>query len=206
MLRLLLARHGLTTANQQHRYIGSSDPCLSDTGRNQAAALAERLSDEHLAAIYSSPQCRARETAKAVAVVCGLEVQVDQDLREIDFGCWENLTRAEIMDQFPGQMEAWEENASAEPAPHGGESLSRVAERARAAFARITEQHENGEAVLLVAHGGILQSLLCEALGPPLRARWSYLLQAASLSELHVFARQSVLVSLNESSFHALAS
>jgi broad specificity phosphatase PhoE len=205
MLRLLLARHGLTTANQQHRYIGSSDPSLSDDGMAQAAALAVRLTEERLAAIFCSPQRRARETAAAVAEACGLRVQIEPNLREIDFGCWEGLTRAEILARYPGQMQAWEDDPSAEPAAHGGESLSRVARRARAAYENITGRHGNGEVVLLVAHGGVLQALLCEALGPPLRARWSYLLEAASLSELQVFEGQSVLVSLNELSFSPAA-
>jgi broad specificity phosphatase PhoE len=206
MLRLLLARHGLTTANQEHRYIGSSDPSLSDEGLAQAASLAARLAEEGLAGIYSSPQRRARETAAAIAGACGLVVQIEPDLREIDFGCWEGLTRAEIMARYPGQMRAWEDDPSAEPAVHGGESLARLALRAKAVYERILESHGNGEAVLLVAHGGVLQALLCEALGPPLRARWSYLLKAAALSELQVFDGQSVLISLNERSCPLTAS
>jgi len=200
MLRLLLARHGLTSANQEHRYIGSSDPSLSDEGLAQATSLAARLADEGLTAIYSSPQYRARETAAAVARACGLAVQVEPNLREIDFGCWEGLTQAEIMTRHPGQMLAWENDPNAEPAAHGGESLARLAGRARVVYRGILGSHGNGEVVLVVAHGGVLQALICEALGSPLRARWPYLLRAAALSELQVLHGQSVLVSLNEPS------
>jgi broad specificity phosphatase PhoE len=201
MLRLLLARHGLTVANQQDRYIGASNPPLSDVGVAQAEALAARLAEEGLAAMYASPLLRARQTADIVARTCGLEVRIEPDLREIDFGCWEELTRAEILSRYPGQMQAWEADPAAEPAPHGGESLSQVARRVRAAYDEIVRRHDDGEAVLIVAHGGVLQALLCQALGPPLRARWSYLLRAAALSELWVFDGQPVLVSLNESCF-----
>ena len=201
MLRLLLARHGLTTASQEDRYIGSTDPPLSDKGLAQAKALATRLTKQWLTAIYSSPQLRARQTAQAIARACGLAMQIEPELREMDFGCWEGLTRAEIMARFPGQMRDWEADPAAEPAPHGGETMAQVAQRARGAYNRIMYHHGEGEVVLIVAHGGLLQALLCEALGPPLRARWSYLLKAAALSELQIFDGQPVLVSLNESSF-----
>jgi len=201
MLRLLLARHGLTSANQEDRYIGSTDPPVSDEGLAQAEALAGRLSREGLTTIYSSPQLRARQTADAIARACGLALQIEPELREMDFGCWEGLTRTEITARYPGQMRAWEADPSAEPAPHGGETLVQVARRAKGAYDKIVARHAEGEAVLIVAHGGVLQALLCEALGPPLRARWSYLLKAGALSELQIFDGQPVLVSLNESSF-----
>lgn len=201
MLRLLLARHGLTIANQKDRYIGVTDPPLSTEGLTQAEALAARLTQEGLTAIYSSPQLRAQQTANIVARACELEVQIDPDLRELDFGCWEELTHEEIKVRYPGQMRAWWADPTAEPAPHGGESMGQTARRARAAYDRIVQRHSDGEVVLIVAHGGVLQALLCEALGPPLRARWSYLLKAGALSELQILDDQPVLVSLNESAF-----
>lgn len=203
MLRLLLVRHGLTNANQEDRWIGSTDPPLSDEGWAQAEALAARLTHEGLGAIYSSPQLRARQTAEGIARACDLEVQIEPKLRELDFGCWEGLTQAEIVARYPGQMRTWWADPTAEPAPHGGESLMQAAQRARAAYRKIVGCHSEGETVLTVAHGGVLQALLCEALGPPLRARWSYLLKAAALSELQILDGQPVLVSLNESSFLA---
>jgi len=201
MIRLLLARHGVTMANQEDRFIGSTDPPLSAEGLRQAEALGARLVSEGLAAIYSSPQLRARQTADAVARACRLAVRIEVDLREIDFGCWEGLTWAEIMARYPEQMRAWQADAAAEPSPHGGESLAQTARRARTVYEKIVCRRNEGETVLVVAHGGVLQALLCEALGPPLRARWSYLLKAAALSELQIVKGQPVLVLLNESSF-----
>jgi len=198
MLRLLLVRHGLTTANQEDRWIGRTDPPLNEEGLAQAKALATRLAGEGLTAIYSSPQLRARQTAELIARACGLEVRIEPELREMDFGCWEGLTQAEIEVRYPDQMRTWWANPAAEPAPHGGETLTRVAQRAKAAYNKIVARHSDGETVLIVAHAGVLQALLCEALGPPLRARWTYLLKEAALSELHIFNGQPVLVSLND--------
>lgn len=198
MLRLLLVRHGLTTANREDRWIGRSDPPLSEEGLTQAEALATRLAGEGLTAIYSSPQLRARQTAELIAQACGLEVWIEPGLREMDFGCWEGLTQAEIEARYPGQMRAWWADLTAESAPHGGETLAQVAKRAKAAYNKIVARHGEGETVLIVAHGGVLQTLLCQVLGSHLRARWTYLLKAAALSELQIFDGHPVLVSLND--------
>jgi len=198
MLRLLLVRHGLTGANEEDRYIGASDPPLSDEGLAQAEAVAARLANERLTAIYSSPWLRARQTAEPIARACGLEVQIEPRLREIDFGCWEGLTQAEIVARFPEQMQDWNVDPAGEHAPHGGETLAQVARRAKKVYDKIVARYGEGEVVLIVAHGGVLQALLCEALGSPLRARWPYLLRPATLSELRVLDGQPVLVSLND--------
>ncbi len=198
MWRLLLARHGVTTANQEGRYIGRTDPPLSDLGLAQARSLASRLTHEGLTAIYSSPQLRARRTAEMIARACGLEVRFESELREMDFGQWDGLTRAEIEQRYPGQMQRWQADPLTEPAAHGGETLAHLAQRVAAAGDRIMARHADGEVVLVVAHGGVLQTLLCHALGSRLRPRWPYRLEAAALSELQVFDGQAVLVLLND--------
>ena len=198
MLRILLARHGMTTANQEDRFIGVTDPPLNDEGLVQAEALAARLEREGLTAIYSSPQLRARQTAQAVSGACGLTMQFEPDLRESDFGCWEGLTLTEIRARYPEQMRRWWASSAVDPAPHGGETLGQVSQRAREAYKRIVARHED-EAVLIVAHGGVLAALLSGVLGASLRTRWCYRFKAAALSELQVLDGQAVLVSLNDS-------
>src|SRR5687767_10868073 len=87
--RLLLVRHGATTATEEGRFSGSSGAELSDEGRRQAARLGERLAPQSLTAIYTSSLSRAMDTARTVAGHCRLEPQVRQDLREIHHGHWE---------------------------------------------------------------------------------------------------------------------
>jgi len=198
MPRLLLLRHGLVNPNQDDLYIGSSDAPLSAEGWVQTEAVGGRLASEGLAAIYSSPQLRARQMAQAIATACGLEVQIEPGLREMDFGCWEGLTESEIVARFPGQMQEWTADPAREPAPHGGETLVQVARRAMRAYEKILARCSEEDTVLIVGHGGTLQALLCEALGTPLRARWPYLLRAAALSELRVVEGHAALVSLND--------
>jgi broad specificity phosphatase PhoE len=148
---LLLARHGETDWNRELRIQGSSDIALNDLGREQARALAKELADVELDAIYASDLVRARETADAVAATHGLEVRLDPRLRERSFGSWEGLTREDIA-AFP------------EGSRHDGESDEEVRARVLGAIEEIARRHR-GEQVLVVSHGGALNTLWHHALG-----------------------------------------
>ena len=160
MTTLLLARHGETDWNRQHRWQGHSDTPLNDLGREQARALADRLADEPLAAIYSSDLRRAYETARAVAERKGMDVVVERDLRETNFGAWEGLTSTEVEARWPGELGRW--RASGGPVSHGGETREQVAARVVAAAQRIAAAHPD-EQVLVVSHGGALRVLALHA-------------------------------------------
>ena len=104
----------------------------------------------------------------------------------------------EIERRYPEALAAW----VADPlntAPYGGESLGQVSARVRAALDAIARVHE-GQTVVVVAHGGSLQVLLCLALGLVPKARWQFRLSAASLSELHQYDEGAVLTCLSDCS------
>lgn len=86
--RLLLVRHGATTATEEGRFSGSSGVELSDQGRWQAARLGERLSQQNISAIYSSPLSRALHTARILADHCRVKPVTRDELREIGHGHW----------------------------------------------------------------------------------------------------------------------
>jgi len=197
VIRLILARHGETAWNAERRYQGQADVPLSEKGRRQAAALGQRLSGEELHAIYASDLQRAWDTAEIVAQPHPLAVRCEPRLREIDFGAWDGLTRAEIERRYPQALAAWEADPLS-AGPPGGENLGRVSARVQAALGDLVHAHQE-QTVLLVAHGGSLQVLLCLALGLVPRARWQFRLSAASLSELLLYEDGAVLSMLNAS-------
>ncbi|MBA3475124.1 MAG: histidine phosphatase family protein [Actinobacteria bacterium] len=158
MTTLLLARHGETDWNRDFRIQGSSDIALNDLGRAQAHGLTQELEDVELDAIYASDLSRARATAEAVAASHGLEVRLDPRLRERSFGSWEGLTREDIA-------------ALPEGARHDGESDEEVRERVLEAVQAIADAHP-GEQVLVVSHGGALNTLWHHALGERVE-RWA---------------------------------
>ena len=108
--RIYLIRHGATILSAEDRFAGATDVDLSDEGRRQAEALALRLSDDHITAVYCSPMKRTIETATIVARPQGLTPILRDGLREINHGRWESLRRSDVEAQFPEEYAAWEED------------------------------------------------------------------------------------------------
>ena len=161
--RLFLVRHGATSATQEDRFSGSTSADLSEEGRWQAARLGERLSQQHIAAIYSSPLSRALDTARIIADHCHLEPVTRDGLREIGHGHWEGLKRDDVERQFGAEYAMWE----ADPftfAPAGGESGVAVLARALPVIRDIVAAH-HGSQVLVVSHKATLRLVLSSLLG-----------------------------------------
>ena len=102
-LRLFVIRHGDTAWTGERRYTGSRDVPLAPAGQLQAEAVARALADHAPAAIYSSPLERARATAEAIAKPHHLDVRIEPAFREMGYGVWEGLTRAEVSARFPAE-------------------------------------------------------------------------------------------------------
>ncbi|MFE9623460.1 bifunctional RNase H/acid phosphatase [Streptomyces sp. NPDC006527] len=185
----VLLRHGETPLTPEKRFSGSggSDPSLSAIGREQAdrvaTALARRGTVQH---IVASPLARTRETADAVAARLGLEVTVDDGLRETDFGAWEGLTFAEVRERYPDDLNAWLADAEAEPTG-GGESFAATATRIAATRDKLTAAYA-GRTVLLVTHVTPIKTLVRLALGAPPESLFRMELSAASLSVVAYYA------------------
>ncbi|WP_377271793.1 bifunctional RNase H/acid phosphatase [Peterkaempfera sp. SMS 1(5)a] len=184
----VLLRHGETRLTPEKRFSGSggSDPELSDKGLWQAeraaAALAARGTVQ---AVVSSPLKRARQTAEAAAARLGLEVRIDEGIRETDFGAWEGLTFAEVQQQYPADLEAW--LSSAKAAPPGGESFAATARRVSLARDKLLARY-SGRTVLLVTHVTPVKTLVRLALGAPPESLFRMELSAASLSVVQYYA------------------
>lgn len=161
--RLFLVRHGATAATEEDRFSGSSGAELSEEGRWQAARLGERLAQQNISAIYSSPLSRALDTARLIAGHCSIEPATRDGLREIGHGHWEGMKRDEVERQFATEYAAWE----ADPftfAPEGGESGVAVLARALPVIREIVAAHP-GAQVLVVSHKATLRLVLSSLLG-----------------------------------------
>ncbi|MDW4899619.1 bifunctional RNase H/acid phosphatase [Streptomyces californicus] len=200
---LVLLRHGETALTPQKRFSGSggTDPELSATGRDQAERAAE-----HFAAlgtvqeIVSSPLRRCRETAATVAARLGLDVHVDEGLRETDFGAWEGLTFGEVRERHGDDLTAWLASPDAAPTG-GGESFAEVAERVAAARDRIVARYA-GRTVLLVTHVTPIKTLVRLALGAPPEALFRMELSAASISAVAYYGDGNASVRLLNDTSH----
>lgn len=193
----MLARHGRTEWNAGGRFQGHSDIHLDDVGEAQAAALSARLAEESIDAAYASDLQRAWRTGELIAARHGIAVQRDARLREMNYGLWEGLPWQTIQEKYPDVMRQWRADPQSYCLPEGGESLGQVAARVNAVIDEVRAQHA-GETVLVAAHGGTLQVLIGAAMGLPLRARWQFGIQPASLSEVHLYSDRAQLYLLND--------
>jgi alpha-ribazole phosphatase/probable phosphoglycerate mutase len=158
---ILLARHGESDWNRAGRWQGFSDRPLTELGQEQARELATRLRDFALDGIYSSDLQRARATAQAVADANGLEVVTVPELREVNVGSWEGLTREEARARYPDDFRVWENGGVGW---HDGETYAEMSRRVLAALHAIAARHD-GARVLVVAHGGPIRAIHAAALG-----------------------------------------
>ncbi|MFF0202733.1 bifunctional RNase H/acid phosphatase [Streptomyces sp. NPDC005017] len=199
----VLLRHGETPLTPEKRFSGSggTDPSLSAVGREQAervaAALARRGTIQD---VVASPLARTRETAGFVADRLGLEVTVDDGLRETGFGAWEGLTFGEVREKYPEDLNAWLADPEARPTGDG-ESFAETAVRIAAARDRLIAAYA-GRTVLLVTHVTPIKTLVRLALGAPPESLFRMELSAASLSAIAYYADGNASVRLFNDTSH----
>ncbi len=198
----VLLRHGETPLTPQKRFSGSggSDPSLSSVGREQAERVAASLARRGtVQAVVASPLARTRETAGIVAARLGLEVTVEEGLRETDFGAWEGLTFGEVRERYPADLDAWLSSPDARPTG-GGESFAATGDRVAATRDKLVQAYA-GRTVLLVSHVTPIKTFLRLALGAPPESLFRMELSAASLSAVAYYADGGASVRLfNETS------
>jgi broad specificity phosphatase PhoE len=165
---VLLARHGQTDDNVEPlRFQGWRDTPLNDTGRRQAAELAERVAGDGIVSLWSSDLVRASETAAVVGARIGLEPRLDRRLREGNRGEWEGRLFEDVAREDP-ELTAAYMRAGPEWRFPGGESLLEQQQRVSEC---LDEIRAGGELpALVVAHGGSIRVMLALADPRGLRA------------------------------------
>jgi len=191
--RLYLIRHGRTAWNAEGRIQGWADVPLDDVGREQARRLAERLRARPPDLILCSPLWRAYETARILAAVWEVPIEVDERLKERGQGPFEGRTGVEVA----ALQQAWREmerDPTAEIA--GVEPRAAFAERVWAAMQVAMARPERTLAV--VAHGGTFSMFFRQWLGLPLDRPSPFRFDNASLTELALHDGRWIVVTLND--------
>ena len=191
-MRLFLVRHGTTDWTEAGRLQGHAPVSLNAAGRSQASLLAKRLIEVPLAAIYSSDLPRTAETAAILAKDKQLKVIETADLREQSYGQWEGMTFNEIRSAYPAKYRQWQ-NRDEGIRPPGGESLGELEGRVSRLLALIRQTYSEDTSILLVGHGGSLQSIAKVVLELSIASRRRLNLATGSLSILSVSEAGSTL-------------
>lgn len=158
---VLVIRHGQSEGNVAERWQGRHDGQLTATGRDQARRLAAL--ELYVSRVVSSPLSRALDTATAVANGASVELDIDEDLVEFDFGEWENLTADEIERGWPDEWHQFRTLGADVPRGRTGERFTDGAARLRRVIDRVVAAHPQ-QRTAVVSHGGVSRAYLTDVL------------------------------------------
>jgi broad specificity phosphatase PhoE len=193
---MLLIRHGQTEWNRQQVFRGRADIPLSNVGIGQAMALAERLAEEPIAAVYSSPLARALVTAEHVARPHDLQPHRVDGLTDISFGAWEGRPHEDVRQEDGELYERWQSQPHLVRLPDG-ESLAEVRQRVMAALNDIVARHSDSM-VAVVAHRVVNKVLLCAFLGLGDDAFWRIRQDTGCLNIIECDGDQKAVLLVND--------
>ncbi|GIM28286.1 phosphatase [Clostridium polyendosporum] len=160
MTTLYLTRHGETLWNVDKRMQGWGNSPLTDLGIKQAESLSERLKDEVIDVIYSSPIERAYKTAEILKRGRNIDIITHEGLKEIHVGEWEGLTLDEISrsELYGEQLQNYFYNPN-KYKPFGGETIDALSERCEKAIKEIITENKEKK-ILIVTHGIALKMIM----------------------------------------------
>jgi len=157
-MKIFLCRHGQTTSDIEDRYGGDFEDYLTDTGREQAEGLADKLAGNNIEIIFSSPKIRAMETAELLKSKLGVEIQVKNGLRERNhYGILTGMIKAEAREKYPQEVEkvkTYLTNAT------GGENYEDFKVRIKSIWEEIL--NSGFKTAAIVSHGGPIRMLFRE--------------------------------------------
>jgi broad specificity phosphatase PhoE len=176
-LELTLVRHGCVEGRSRV-FRGRTDCPLSAAGVQQMDAVCDQLRVRRPDIILASPMQRCREPALAMAERLAVPVRIVPDLREIDFGEWEELSPAEAAVRWPREAaELYSEPDTV--TPPGGESFREFRERVVGALGRLLAEYASGH-VVAVTHAGVIRVMLAHLLALETKQAMGFELQPAS--------------------------
>ncbi len=194
-MRLFLVRHAQPTDDVRGRCYGTLDVGLSEAGRREVEALSTALAGEPVTAVVSSPARRACETAAPIAAAHRVAVEIDDGLRELDFGELEGRTYDEIAESLPALYAEWMTSPTTVRFP-GGEGYEDLRQRAQAAVAALRARYEGG-LVVAVTHGGVVRAVVAGVLGIPSERIFRLAVDHVSTTVVEWLAGEPVVRELN---------
>lgn len=180
MTILIFVRHAVTEATGDRLGGWTPGVGLSEEGRRQAGATAERLAGAPLAAVHTSPLDRTRETAAILAAPHDLQPQVDKGVGEVDYGEWTDEPLGELRER-----ELWPaiQHTPSRVAFPGGETIRGAQARAVDAVERLAGEHPE-EVIAVVSHADIIKATVAHFVGMPLDVFQRLVVSPASVTVL----------------------
>jgi probable phosphomutase (TIGR03848 family) len=198
-MTVILLRHGRSTSNTAHTLAGRSEGVdLDDRGREQAAAVVDRLADLPVRALVRSPLLRCERTLEPLAAKLGIEPVVEERLSEVDYGSWTGRKLGELVKEPLWAVVQQQPSAAVFP---DGEGLAQVQARAVAAVRehdrRLAEEHGADTLWVACTHGDVIKAVLADALGAHLDSFQRITADPASMSVIRYTAARPFVIHVN---------
>ncbi|MFN7116072.1 MAG: histidine phosphatase family protein [Saprospiraceae bacterium] len=194
MTTFLLIRHAATDSVGQRLSGRTAGVHLNEAGRAQAQALAARLKDMPITAVYCSPLERAVETAAPIAAIFDIQPVINAYFLEIDFGAWTNRAFAEL--QESAHFQAFNAFRSHTRVP-GGESMLEAQTRIITGMEQLCQQHPQ-ETIAIISHADIIKAALAYYAGIHLDLMQRIEISPASVSILTIYNDTARILLIND--------
>ncbi|MBE0686140.1 MAG: histidine phosphatase family protein, partial [Anaerolineaceae bacterium] len=194
MTKILLIRHGDTDFVDE-ALAGHIDSPINDEGVIQSLRVAEALKHLSINAIYASPLKRTQETAQPLAKLLKLDVKINQELNQVNFGDWQGLSFDELIQDLNWRI--FQENPALAKIP-GGEDGLMVRERVSTAIVKLISQHPQDGIIAIFSHGSIVRHTISHLIGLPLENLNQIRIAPASISTVAISGEKGRLLHLNQ--------
>ena len=202
--RLILLRHGRTPANKEARIGSLRDIPLAEDGREQVRKLAKRLESLQIDVLYSSPLLRTQQTAGIIAEHLSLDIILDPDLIEFDFGVISDKTLDEVEEELPEiyqELHAWMDcgfgKAPQRPIVPEAEKLEDFEERIERFCNKVLRDHPS-QVVAVTTHMATIKGFMSHLFGPPMERHMNFNALNTSVTIVDFFKGSPVLTAFND--------
>lgn len=181
---LYIMRHGKTDWNAKHKLQGRTDIPLNEEGRTMAENAGKEYSDIHFDICYCSPLSRAKETAEILLKGRNIPIVTDDRLVEMSFGIYEGVENSFQIPNCPIN-ELFHHPEKYTTPVEGAESLEELYARTGKFIKKVVEpQLKQGKDILIVGHGAMNSSIICQIKDMPVEKFWSAGLAQCKLMRL----------------------
>jgi len=205
--RLFLIRHGRTEWNTKRMIQGTIDTHLNEEGIQQAIALSKRLIDLYpIDLIYTSPSSRALKTAELINKKYMVNLEIDSDLQEVDFGNLANhsidtldIEQPQYHQKFTDFIFTNRKKGTPRPEIPGGEKITHIEKRIKSFTKNILAEHR-GQHIAAVSHGSLIKCLITYFSGESIRNYMPYWVDNTSLSIIDFYGDLPIIRAINDTS------
>ena len=181
---LYIMRHGKTEWNERHKLQGRTDIPLNDTGRLMARSAQSEYKDVHFDVCFSSPLKRALETAQILLEGRNIPIITDDRLVEMSFGEYEGIENSFRIPGCPINV-MFERPEQYVSSIGGAETFDELYKRTGSFLKEVVEPLlKDGKDVLIVGHGMMNTSIICQIRNIPIKDFWSVGIEQCKLIKL----------------------